>query len=340
MAHRPSTHRRYPGARYRTGGEYEATGSLFDGFDETPASTESAPSTVAIDSPAKNPAPGPDSDIYYMSFGSGSSGNCSYVGTSRGGVLVDAGVDPDYLFEQLERNGIQPEMVRGIIVTHDHGDHIRFIYKIVRTYRHIRVYATPKAFGGIMRRHSVSRRLRDYHQAIYKEFAFQVADLEITPFEVSHDGTDNAGYFISHRGNTMLVATDLGCITDRVDHYARLARYMMIEANYDIDMLRNGSYAEHLKARIMAYSGHLDNAVTGEYLGRIYSPSLRAVFLCHLSNDNNTPETALRTVASAISAAHPQITIGDGSESLEARSADLQLLALPRYQATPIYRLR
>lgn len=337
MTHRSTAHRRYPGARYRSGGEYEATGSLFDGLDE-PAQPEKSKEPDRSDRP-EPPCPA-GADIYYMSFGSGSSGNCSYVGTAAGGVLVDAGVDPDYVFAQLQRNGILPEMVRGVVVTHDHGDHIRYLYKIVRTYRHISVYATPKAFGGIMRRHSISRRLRDYHKAIYKEFPFEVAGLEITAFEVSHDGSDNAGFFISHRGNTMLVATDLGCITDRVDHYARRSRYMMIEANYDLQMLRTGTYAEHLKARIATYSGHLDNAVTAEYLGRIYTPSLRAVFLCHLSNDNNTPQTALDTVRAALRAAHPQLRIGDGSESVEARAADLQLLALPRYEATPLYRLR
>ena len=278
--------------------------------------------------------------VYYMSFGSGSSGNCAYIGDDSGGFLIDAGVAPDHVFDSLLHNGITPEMVRGIIVTHDHGDHVRYLYAIVRRHKHIGVYVTPRAFGGIMRRHSVSRRLKDYHRPIYKEFPFKIGEFEITAFEVSHDGTDNAGYFITRGEHTFAIATDLGCVTDRVDYYMRRARHIMIEANYDAGMLRDGPYPEHLKARIAAYNGHLDNVATGRFLADIYRPGeLRTVFLCHLSHDNNNPAIALATVRTELMAAHPGLTIGDGSGSVDTRNADMQLLALPRYDASPLYRL-
>lgn len=280
----------------------------------------------------------PNPDLYFMSLGSGSSGNCTYVGDGREGFLVDAGVATDTVFDTLLHCGITPEMIKGIIITHDHGDHIRYVYSIVRKHKHIAVYCTPKAFNGIMRRHSISRRLKDYHHPIYKEFPFKLGNFEITPFEVSHDGTDNAGFFITRGKHALTIATDLGCITDRVDHYMRRATIIMIEANYDSDMLAAGPYPEYLKSRIRAYNGHLDNEITGDFLSRIYTPALRAVFLCHLSLDNNTPDAATATVRRHLSESHPSLEIGDASGSVTTRDATLQLMALPRFDASPFMR--
>ena len=120
-----------------------------------------------------------------------------------------------------------------------------------------------------------------------------------------HDGSDNAGFHITHGDRAITVATDLGCISPRVDHYMRLADTIIIEANYDLHMLRNGAYPEHLKARIVADNGHLDNAVTARYLALIHSEKMRNIYLCHLSHDNNIPELALETVSDAIDTVRP-----------------------------------
>lgn len=277
--------------------------------------------------------------IMFMSFGSGSSGNCSYIGDSEGGFLIDAGVEYDLVRDGLKANGLSFHHIKGICLTHDHSDHVRFVYTIVRKYPHIGVYCTPKALSGLLRRHSISRRIKDYHHPIYKEFAFSIGNFEITAFEVSHDGTDNSGYFITHGDHRFAVATDLGCITPRVDHYMRQARYIMIEANYDAEMLRVGPYPMFLKARIMKSTGHLDNVDAGRFLAEIATPQLTHVFLCHLSKDNNTPEKALGAVATALLGGGVA-SIGDGSGSLESRNAALQLVALPRYDVSPLYSLR
>lgn len=173
-----------------------------------------------------------------------------------------------------------------------------------------------------------------------KSFRFKLGNFEITAFEVSHDGTDNAGFFITRGKHALTIATDLGCITDRVDYYMRRATIIMIEANYDSGMLAAGSYPEYLKSRIRAYNGHLDNEVTGEFISRIYTPALRAVFLCHLSLDNNTPEAALNTIKRHLTATIPQLVTGDATGSLDTRDANLQLMALPRFEASPFIRFR
>ncbi len=277
--------------------------------------------------------------IVFMSFGSGSSGNCSYIGSRNGGLLIDAGVDVDKIIDGLKANGLTLDDVKGVCLTHDHSDHVRYVYSLVRKYPHIGVYCTPKTLSGILRRHSISRRLKDYHRPIYKEFAFQIGDFELTAFEVSHDGTDNSGYFITHGDHTFAIATDLGCITPRVEYYMRQARYIVIESNYDKEMLDHGPYPMHLKARIAADGGHLDNRVAGEFLAGILSPHLTNVFLCHLSQDNNLPGKALAAVGDALRRAGVD-SIGDGSETLEMKDRRIQLVALPRFDASRLYTLR
>ncbi|MDE5968652.1 MAG: MBL fold metallo-hydrolase, partial [Muribaculaceae bacterium] len=228
--------------------------------------------------------------------------------------------------------------VGGIILTHDHGDHVRYAYSLLRANRHLRLYCTPKTLNGILRRHSISRRIKDYHQPIFKEFPFHLGPFSITPFEVSHDGTDNVGFFIEGSNQTMAIATDMGYVTPRADFYLRQANHMMIEANYDMKMLLNGTYPEYLKARIMGRSGHMDNVATAQYLAEIYNPALRSIFLCHLSHDNNTPEIALQTITSALTEAGVNVTPLTGAHL--ADDSTVQLSALPRFEATAAIILR
>ncbi len=278
------------------------------------------------------------SNLKFISFGSGSSGNCAYLGDDNSGILIDAGVDNKQVVNELAKNGISMDMVKAICITHDHGDHIRFAYSIVRRYRHIGIYCTPRTLNGIMRRHNVSRRFKDYHRPFYQEIPFTIDNFKITAFEVSHDGTDNMGFFIENGNHRFTIATDLGRITPRVDFYMRQARYIMIESNYDKEMLITGTYAEYLKARILADKGHLDNEVTARYIAEIYSPKLTHVFLCHLSNDNNTPYIALATVSKPLF--ERGVKIGDGTESATSNDADIQITTLPRKESSILYILR
>lgn len=309
--------RREANRRAATRGEKTRREDMFAGSDFSPL--EVRPTTDRLN---------------FISFGSGSSGNCAYLGDGEEGILIDAGVSDETVITELRRHGISIDSIKGIILTHDHSDHVRYVYKLIRKRTHMAVYCTPKTLNGILRRHRISNRIKDYHRAIYKEHPFQIGRFNILAFEVSHDGTDNAGFYITHGEHNMVVATDLGCITDRADFYMRKANYLMIEANYDDAMLTAGSYPEYLKARIRSEIGHLDNKITAAYLRQIYTPTLRNVFLCHLSQDNNTPDIALHTVERALTDAG--VTVGDGSNSPYARMAPLQLVALPRFDSTPL----
>ena len=161
--------------------------------------------------------------IYYMSIGSGSSGNCSYVGDGETGFLIDAGADVNLIKNSLKANGIRLESLQGILLTHDHHDHIASAYSILRGHPKMKLYCTPRVLNGILRRHNISRRIKDFHEPVFKEHPFRIADFEIVPFDVTHDASDNSGFFITLHGHTLAVATDLGSITPRVDFYMRLS---------------------------------------------------------------------------------------------------------------------
>ena len=303
----------------------------------TPEELGEKPMVAAGKATATVASDGRNETIRFMSFGSGSSGNCAYVGDERSGFLVDAGVDGEIVENTLRAAGIAMTSVKGIILTHDHGDHVRYIYSLLRNHRHLLVYCTPRVLNGMLRRHSLSRRVKDYHRAIYKEFEFSIGNFVITPFEVMHDGSDNCGFLIRLGQTTMAIATDLGCISERVDHYFSNVNFMVIESNYDRAMLLSGRYPEYLKARIEKDTGHLDNQVSAQLVADKWHPALSYVFLCHLSNDNNTPQTALAAHTAAVTAAHEGLTIGDGTQE---NLTDLQIVALPRFKPTPLYFLR
>lgn len=277
-------------------------------------------------------------DIFYISLGSGSSGNCAYVGTRQGGVLIDAGIHPDNVEPVLKANGIDIAKVKGICLTHDHSDHVRYAYSLIRRNKHFRLYCTNRVLNGILRRHSISKRIKDYHQPVFKEIPFNVAGFEITAFDVPHDASDSSGFHFEIGGKCMVVATDLGEVTDRARHYLSQAHYMMIEANYDLAMLLRGPYPEYLKARIRTSHGHLDNRDTASFLASVVNEKLKYVFLCHLSQDNNTPDTAYNEVKNALVAAG--VTVGGGEETMADRKADLQLVVLPRHTPTRLYVFR
>lgn len=281
-----------------------------------------------------SPRPG----LHYISFGSGSSGNSCYVGNDEGGVVIDAGVRADVIEDTLRRHGVSMRHVKALLLTHDHSDHVRYSYALLRNNRHLTLYCTPRVLNGLLRRHSISKRIKEYHTPIFKEIPFKVSGMEFTAFDVPHDGSDNMGFSVDFAGHRFVLATDLGAVTERARHYMSQANYLVIEANYDAEMLRRGPYPEYLKARIASERGHLDNRDTGAFLAEVAGSQLKYIFLCHLSKDNNTPAKALTAVREALTARG--FRLGHAMESIADRQADMQLTALPRFEPTRWYIFR
>lgn len=310
--------------------------SLFDSRPTTPANSDmrSADLRARLRSEEKSF----DGTLFYISFGSGSSGNSCYVGTRQGGVIVDVGVRAETIVDSLKRVGIGMDKVKGVLLTHDHTDHSKYVYTLLRTNKHLRLYCTSRVLNALLRRHNISKRVKDYHEPIYKEFEFKIGDFTITPFDVPHDAADNAGYHLQAGERHFVIATDMGKVTERADHYMRLANYLVIESNYDSDMLARGPYPEYLKARISTEHGHLDNVDCATFLADAVAPHFSHVFLCHLSKDNNSPQKALSTIRAALES--KGLSVGKGEDTLEDLACDVQLVALPRYDATRLYVLR
>ena len=317
---------------------FEGLGTLpFEEWEEQPIIRRSVYDNIRMPEKEKIESPS-DGLLYYISFGSGSSGNSCYVGTSNGGIIIDAGVKAEDVETKLRANGIDIKKIFGVLLTHDHSDHVRYAYTLVRNNRHMKVYCTNRVLNAILRRYDISKRIKDYHMAIFKEIPFKVGALEITAFDVPHDGSDNMGFSVSFQDRNFVLATDMGAVMPRARHYMSLADYLVIESNYDLRMLLNGRYPEFLKTRIQTSVGHMDNDATAAFLKQIYNPRLKNIFLCHLSKDNNTPEKALEKVRTALEEAGAKV--GSSMETLEDREADVQLMALPRYDSTRLFVFR
>ncbi len=234
-----------------------------------------------------------------ISLSSGSNGNCYYLGTSQYGILIDAGIGIRTIKKYLREYGVAMDTIVAVLITHDHGDHIKSVGGLACKLS-IPVYATETVLNGIERSPYVKESINGSKHIVEKDKTFEIKDFGITAFDIPHDTIENVGYKIDVGNKSIVIATDIGRITDKIIEYASLANHLVIEANYDEDMLLNGNYPYYLKKRIASGMGHLSNRLTGELLCSIYHNDLDEVWLCHLSQDNNYPELAYNTVESAL----------------------------------------
>lgn len=262
--------------------------------------------------------------LQFMSLASGSSGNCYYVGAPDGGILIDAGVAFRTIVKLLGEAGIDSRQLLGVLVTHDHADHIKGLGTLCKKLS-LPVYVTEKVRQSIIN-HKVYKTQGNFRM-VQKNEPVQIGPLAVEAFEVPHDGTDNVGYFIRRDEVSLCVITDVGHVTDVLTRYAMQANYLVLEANHDLDMLRNGSYPAYLKARILGDHGHLSNLDAACLVANIATPRLKHVWLCHLSRDNNEPELAVQTVLNAL------------REKAGETGHRVEVTALPRFQSTPLYTL-
>jgi phosphoribosyl 1,2-cyclic phosphodiesterase len=235
------------------------------------------------------------SKLLFLSLASGSSGNCYYIGTAGYGILIDAGIGVRQIKKTLKEFGIGFEKVRAVLVTHDHADHIKSVGCLGETLG-VPVYATEAVHAGIRRSRYVEEVLMQFRRDIEKEIPFFIQDFKISAFEVPHDSSDNVGYCIEYEDQTFVIVTDVGHITETVRKYACRANHLVIEANYDEEMLKSGSYPAFLKERVSSPTGHMSNHNAAEFLATNFTPALKNIWLCHLSRDNNHPELAYKTV--------------------------------------------
>ena len=233
--------------------------------------------------------------LHYISFGSGSSGNSSFLFTETDGLLIDAGIGIRALKRQFKNFGLHMSSVKNILITHDHADQVK----------------------------SLRSRSREYN----------MPGLETkTPFGVPHDSADNVGYCIQYKDVTFVLMTDIGHLTDEMKGFISKANYLVIEADYEKEMLISGPYPEHLKRRILSPYGHKSNEECAMALAENATSNLKHVWLCHLSDENNHPDLAEKSVK--------QILRSHGIVVGNEPGADFKLEVLKRKTPTGIFELK
>ena len=186
--------------------------------------------------------------------------------------------------------------IRHILVTHDHADHVKSVGSLSNDY-HLSVYTTRKVHSGIDRNYCVRKKISPDHVCVIeKGVPFTLGEFRITPFGVPHDSTDNVGYQVECGDVCFCLITDVGHITEEMHEFIGRANYLVIEANHSVEMLQQGNYPQYLKERILGPNGHLSNDACGEALAQYATQNLRHVWLCHLSEENNHPELARKTI--------------------------------------------
>ena len=263
--------------------------------------------------------------VKFMSFSSGSCGNCYFLGTEDKGILIDAGVSLRRLKKTLMENGLDLDSFSAILVTHDHLDHIRhlgsFCKKISKP-----VYTSADIHAALAKHTFTADHIASCRNVLTAGEWNEVAGMKVRYFVVPHDATQTVGYAIEIEGRTFVIMTDVGRMTDEAVEFARTADTVVVESNYDMDMLMSGPYTYELKMRIVQGCGHLSNDECASAIKRFHHPQLRNIFLCHLSENNNTRDLAFNCSLAAL-------------HELGVKKGDLALRCLPRQYPSPLFSL-
>lgn len=224
-------------------------------------------------------------------LGSGSKGNSVYVELDGVRLLIDAGISASRIVKALRTSGVQPQDIDAVLITHEHIDHVRGLKTLAKQY-HLPILATKGTLSGIEGASAFQTEM----QTISGDFT--VNGVTVRSFPISHDAAEPCGFRITGSA-CCTIATDLGVVTDAVQDAMEGADVLVLEANHDADLLRQGGYPWPLKRRILSNRGHLANGDAAWALTRMKKPP-RKVYLAHLSEENNRPVLARDTVTSIL----------------------------------------
>ncbi len=260
------------------------------------------------------------------SIASGSSGNCIFIGTEQTSLLVDIGISAKQAETGLHTIDRTLKDIDGILVTHEHSDHIRGVGVAARR-AGIPIYGTKGTLEAIKNCSSLGKIDEGLYREISPDEIFQVGDMEIVPFRISHDAADPVAYRVNSGEKSAAVVTDLGVYNDYIVDHLQGLDAVLLEANHDVRMLQAGVYPYYLKQRILSNHGHLSNENAGRLLCRILHDNLKSVFLGHLSKENNYEALAYETVCT-------EVTLGDNPY----RANDFKIQVARRSEASePVY---
>lgn len=239
----------------------------------------------------------------FISFSSGSCGNCYLLLGPGSGIMIDAGVGIRRVKKDMEAAGLGFDDISAILITHDHGDHIRSLGSFCK-----RVSAPVWTTGKIHEALSKHPFTKDWISPCRQNLLAGVwnpvtPDFDVRYFVVPHDATQCIGFAIRCQEEVFVLMTDMGHTTEEAIKLASTASTVVVESNYDMDMLVGGDYPEILKRRISHGAGHLSNEDCAKAITEFMHPGLRNLFLCHLSGNNNTPQLAYDNALAALQSA-------------------------------------
>jgi phosphoribosyl 1,2-cyclic phosphodiesterase len=234
---------------------------------------------------------------------SGSKGNSLFVSCGDTALLVDAGLSGVEIERRLAAVDVMPDTLTGIIITHEHSDHVRGAGILSRRFN-IPVFISPKTYQAC----TGLGKIPDL-QFFTCGTPFTVDAIKISPFSTSHDATDPAGLTMEHNDVKIGIATDLGIVTNLVMDYLKDSHLLYLESNHDPEMLKNGPYPWHLKQRIKSRTGHLSNQEAVKLVNDLKSDRLKHVILAHLSEENNHPGLACETMADSLNGAEISVHV-------------------------------
>ncbi|WP_374124991.1 MBL fold metallo-hydrolase [Leptotrichia hongkongensis] len=228
----------------------------------------------------------------FSSLGSGSSGNSSYIEMGNKKFLIDAGFSGKKIVEKLNNIEKRIEDVMGIFVTHEHSDHIQGLGVISRKYD-IPIYLHEVTYNVIKDRIG---KIEKKNLNFIRDEKIVIDNCVINNFEVMHDAEKCLGYTFEYEGKKLSYASDVGCVNNIIKENLKNSDVIVLESNYDYNMLMTGPYHWELKNRVKGRNGHLSNSEASKLIGQVLSEKLKKVYLMHISKDNNTPELAYNSL--------------------------------------------
>jgi phosphoribosyl 1,2-cyclic phosphodiesterase len=241
-------------------------------------------------------------DITLCMLSSGSKGNSIYISDGITAILIDAGLSGIEIERRMRSKGLSPENLDAIVVSHEHADHIHGIGVLSRRFA-LPVYISRKTFKAASPFLGRIGEIKPFECGM----TFEINDISIHPFSVSHDAEDTSGFSVLKNGTKIGIATDLGIATSVVKEHLKRCSVLVLEANHDPEMLADGPYPWPLKQRIKSRTGHLSNEESMNLLREIQHEDLEYVILSHISEINNTPERALSVVGQAMTSCSPKL---------------------------------
>lgn len=251
---------------------------------------------------------------------SGSSGNCTFLQAGKVQFLIDIGISGKKVIEGLNEIGVNPEEIQGILITHEHSDHIKGVGIFSRKFN-TPIYATKLTWERMLDEKMLGKIKEEHICVLEKEQYIHVDELKILPYAIHHDSVDPVGYIFEYQDKKITLATDIGVVDEQIESRLRGSNGILLEFNHDVNMLEAGSYPFYLKKRILSDVGHLNNEAAAETLARIYHPDMQWAILGHLSKDNNVPDLAYLSAKNAL--AEKNIKIGQDLEVVVAKRSDV-----------------